>query len=83
VESGEKARALLAREIPDRRAEEREQPPPSLGQPHEMMLEVADDAVHLDLGVLLGDRRRCLAERLLGHVEWDESPEVPGLDHCV
>ena len=48
-----------------------------------MALEVADDAVHLDPRILLGDRRRRLPKSLLGHVERHESPEVSGLDHRV
>src|SRR5687767_10053798 len=48
-----------------------------------MVLEVADHAVHLDPGVLLGDRRRRLPKSLLGHVERHEPPQVAGLDHRV
>ncbi len=83
VEIGEERRALRAREVADRRAEEREQPPPSFRQPHEVVLEVADDAVHLDPGILLGDPGRGLPQRLLGDVEGHEALQVARLDHRV
>jgi hypothetical protein len=47
------------------------------------VLEVADDAVDLDPGVLLGDLGRRLAQGLLRDVERDETAQASRLDHCL
>ena len=73
----EEPRPLLRLEVADRRAEERDHPPVPRGQGAQVAPEVADDAVHLDARVLLLDRRRALAQRLLAHVEGHEAPQRP------
>ena len=53
---GEELGACLGREVADRAAEERDDAAPAGGNLVEMVLEVADDRVHLDAVVLAGDR---------------------------
>ncbi len=48
------------------------------GEEIEVVLEVADDRVHVDPRVLLGDRARGVAQGRLTHVERHEAPELPG-----
>jgi hypothetical protein len=65
--------AAAGREVPDRAAEERHEPPAAVrrGDLAEVALEVADHAVHLQAGVVVDQLVGGLAHHPLGHVHGD------------
>ncbi len=82
-DGGEERRARAGQQVPDRSAEEHDQPAAAGRDGLEVEREVADDGLHVDPRVFLFDRGGGVVQRALADVEGDESPQRSGVAHPV
>ena len=83
VEVEQEARSLLRPEVADRAPEEHDETAAVCRDPVDVEAEVAHDRMHLECGVVGGERRRCVEQRLVAHVERDVLLESSGLAESV